>query len=383
MAGIPHFQRLILLAAAAAMPASGAAAKPGDRIPDRYICVFKAGPISAGLEARQAVASAGGALTHVYSHVLNGFAARLPAAALERLRARNPLIDYCEPDRVVGVPPNEAGVTAGRPGGGGGGGSSQSVGWNIKRVGGPGDGTGRTAWIIDTGLDFNHEDLNTDQGRSVSYLGLGTTPADQNGHGTHVGGIIGAKNDAVGVVGVAAGATLVSLRVLDASGYGDDSNVIQAIDDLAGRVGAANGAAVGDVANLSLTADAVSTTLDTAVANLGAAGIKVVIASGNNGQSAGNYSPARAEGTNVYTVAAFGQVGKRDVWASYSNYGQPPVDYAEPGSSIVSTVIDGYGTKSGTSMAAPHLAGILLLGAPVNSGTVARTSSDVYTVGAH
>lgn len=170
--------------------------------------------------------------------------------------------------------------------------------------------------------------------------------------------------------------------MLDASGNGADSGVIAAIDFLARQVGTT--ASPGDVANLSLETVALDS-LDAAVVGLGQTGIRVTIAAGNDTQNASNYSPARANGANVYTVAAFGQLARRDVWASYSNYGQSPVgpvDYAEPGSSITSTVLSGgYGTKSGTSMAAPHLAGILLLGAAVANGSVTRNSADSYPVG--
>jgi len=364
------------------VPAS-ASARPGDPIRGQYICLFKAGPIDAGGEARSAVAKVGGTVTRVYSHALRGFAARMSDTAVTRMRQHNPLIDYCEQDRVVGLPIGEASTEAGRPGGGGGGGgSTQTVGWNITRVGGPGNGTGKTAWVIDTGLDFSHPDLVTDQARSRSYLPGVTSAADEHGHGTHVGGIIGAKNNNIGVVGVAAGATLVSLRVLDASGSGDDSGVIAALDDLTGRVGV--DATPGDVANLSLETVALDS-LDAAVVGLAGTGIRVVSAAGNDSANAGNFSPARANGPNVYTVAAFGQLAKRDIWASYSNWGQGdvgPVDYAEPGTGINSTVLGGaYSSKSGTSMAAPHLAGLLLLGTPIAKGTVSRNSSDVYTVG--
>lgn len=360
-----------------------ALAKAGDHIPNSYICVFKAGPISPGSIAQQAVREAGGSVSHVYSHAIKGFAARISATGIAKLRQNNRLIDYCEQDRVVSIPIAEASFAAGKPGGGGGGsGSTQSTGWNITRVGGPGDGTGRTAWVIDTGLDFSHPDLVTDQGRSRSFLQNDSSAADAHGHGTHVGGIIGAKNNTIGVVGVAAGATLVSLRVLDASGNGADSGVIAAIDFLAGQVGTT--ANPGDVANLSLETVALDS-LDAAVVGLGQTSIRVTIAAGNDTQNASNYSPAWANGANVYTVAAFGQLGRRDVWASYSNYGQSPVgpvDYAEPGSSITSTVLNGgYGMKSGTSMAAPHLAGILLLGAAVANGSVSRNSADSYPVG--
>src|SRR5690606_33689667 len=97
-------------------------------------------------------------------------------------------------------------------------------------------------------------------------------------------------------------------------------------------------------------------------------GIKFVLAAGNEGTHANNSSPARVNGTNVYTISA---MNSSDSWASFSNYGNPPVDYAAPGVSVKSTWRNGgYNTISGTSMAAPHAAGVLLLGAPRTDGTV-------------
>ena len=123
----------------------------------------------------------------------------------------------------------------------------------------------------------------------------------------------------------------------------------------------------GDVANMSL-GGGVSTALDTAVVNAAGSGVRFALAAGNESDNANNHSPARANGPNVYTVSAFA-VG--DIWASYSNFGNPPIDYAEPGSSIKSTWLNGgYATISGTSMATPHLAGLLLAGAVRSGGVV-------------
>ena len=323
----------------------------GDPVPDSYICVFKPGPVNIGLEARSSLAKVGGQLTHVYQYALHGFSARLSPAAVAALVAHNPMIDYCEQDRIAGIP--DGATATARPGGGGGGGSStQTVPWGVGRLGGPGDGVGKTAWVIDSGIDPTHPDLNFDAARSMSFLTNDTSVADTNGHGTHVAGIIAAKNNTIGVVGVAAGATVVALRVLDRRGNGPDSGVIAAIDYAASGI-----AQIGDVANLSLITT-FSQAMNTSVANLGAKGVYVAIAAGNNGADASNYSPASASGTNVYTVSAF---QKGDVWASFSNFG-PPVDFSEPGVSILSTYKGGgYTTLSGTSMAAPHLAGLMLL----------------------
>ena len=342
--------------------AATSAKAPGDLIPDRYICVFKPGPISPGLEARTILPRVGGQLRHVYTHVLHGFSASMSATAVSNLLTKNPLLDYCEQDRVVSLPePTGSAVITARPGGGGGGGSTQSTPWGVSRVGGPGNGVGKFAWVIDSGIDLTHPDLTVDVADSKSFLASDPSANDANGHGTHVAGIIAAKNNNIGVVGVAAGATVVSVRVLDSSGNGDDSGVIAGID-----YAVAQAQSLGhqhDAINLSLITASMAS-MDAAVAAAGAAGFYVTIGAGNYSDNAGNYSPAEADGANVYTVSA---TDSKDTFARYSNYGNPPIDYAEPGSSILSTYRGGtYATLSGTSMAAPHLAGILLL----NNGVV-------------
>ena len=352
--------------ALAVMPGS-ALAKAGDPIKDSYICTFLPGPISTGAEARQAVGAVGGRVTHVYSHVLSGFSAHMSSTAVQKLLAKNPLIKSCSQDRVAAIPPTVVSGITGRPGGGGGGGSTQTLPWGVKRVGGGVNYAGSAvAWIIDTGIDLTHPDLNVAASRSISYIAAEPSPNDGNGHGTHVAGIIGARNNSFGVVGVAANATLIALKVLDSTGNGDDSGVVAAID-----YAVANGAA-GDVINLSLITGPMAE-MDQAVAAAGAAGFSVAIAAGNDSANAINYSPARADGTGVYTVSA---TDSKDAYARYSNWGNPPIDFAEPGSSILSTYKNGaYATLSGTSMAAPHLAGVLLLhgGSPPRaSGTALR-----------
>ncbi len=305
-------------------------------------------------------------MKHVYSSSIRGFSASAASAAA--LGSRNPNIAYCEQDqevdaiqggpfdfRIVGRPAPQQ--------------PPQSVPWGVTRVhGGTGTGAGSgTAWVIDTGINLNHPDLNVDVARSRNFS-TGSSPEDGNGHGSHVAGIIGAKDNSIGVVGVSPGATLVAVRVLNNAGSGTNSDVIAGVDYVA-----ANGHS-GDVANMSL-GGGVSQALDQAVVNAAATGVKFTLAAGNESDSATNHSPARANGPNVYTVSAFAKGASAtdtdDPWASYSNYGNPPVDYAEPGSSIPSTYKSGgYATLSGTSMAAPHLAGILLAGAAHSGGTV-------------
>jgi subtilisin family serine protease len=340
-----------------ALPAQAQVA--GDIIADSYICTFKAGSVGRGAEmseANRSVNANGGRLDHVYSASIRGFAAHMPAQALGRMMASNPNIQTCEPDRVATLGQVRA---AAQPGGVIA--QAQSLPWGIARVGGGTITSASTAWVIDSGIQLDHPDLNVDTVRSRSFLGSRTTPADQNGHGTHVSGTIAARDNGIGVVGVAPGAKLVAVRVLDRRGSGSNSGVIAGVDYVA-----ANGQP-GDVANMSL-GGGVSSALDNAVIAAAARGIRFTLAAGNENANANLSSPARANGANIYTVSAF-QAG--DIRSTFSNFGNPPVDYAEPGQAILSTWLSsGYNTISGTSMAAPHLAGILLLGPVRIDGTV-------------
>lgn len=184
---------------------------------------------------------------------------------------------------------------------------------------------------------------------------------DGNGHGTHVAGTIAAKDNTEGVIGVAAGATVIPVKVLGARGSGSYSGVIAGADHVA-----ANGTA-GDVANMSLGGP-ISVALEDAIASAAQNGIRFMLAAGNESQDANNVSPARINGNNIYTISSMSQ---GDNWSSFSNFGNPPVDYCAPGSAIKSTwKKGGYKTISGTSMATPHAAGVLLLGNASIDGTV-------------
>lgn len=348
----------------------------GDAIADSYICVFRAGSVGRGAAASEAARSAnagGGNLRHVYSVALQGFAVHASARGVEQMRAHNPNIAYCEQDQVATlVLPVEINA---RPGGGGTTPPPQSTPVGITRVGGGISGATGTAWVVDTGIDLNHPDLNIDVARSRNFVSNESSPEDLNGHGTHVAGTIGAINNSIGVVGVAAGARVAAVRVLNRRGSGSYADIIAGVDYVA-----ANGQN-GDVANMSLGGGA-SLALDTAVLNAASNGIVFALAAGNESTSATTKSPARTNGPNVYTISA---VNSSDVWASFSNFGNPPVDYAEPGVSILSTWKgDAYNTISGTSMATPHFAGLALLGA-IRSGGLAINDPDGNrdTIGVH
>jgi hypothetical protein len=347
----------------------------GENISGSYVCVFSKGSVSRGnaqAEANRAAQAGGAQLTRVYRYAIQGFAANMSAQAAERMKSANPNIAYCEQDQVFTIPPIRAEA---KPGGGGGTQPAQETPWGIARVNGGGAGTFATAWVIDTGLDFTHPDLNVDTVRSRNFVEREESPVDLHGHGTHVAGTIAAYDNAIGVIGVAPGAKVVAVRVLNRRGSGTTSGVIAGVDYVA-----ANGQG-GDVANMSL-GGGVSTALDTAVLNASGGGVRFALAAGNESDNANNHSPGRVNGPNIYTISAF-SVGDR--WASFSNYGNPPIDYAEPGVSIKSTWLNGgYNTISGTSMATPHLAGLLLAGAVRSGGTViGDPAAPADTIGVH
>ncbi len=295
------------------------------------------------------------ALQCVYSYILRGFCTKLTIEQLEAIKA-DKRIAYIEQDKVITLEPvkfipvdvnhfNDKTYTI----------QTQTTPWGINAVGGASSySCNNQAWIIDTGVDLDHSDLNVNTTLSKSFISRGSernNPDDLNGHGTHVAGTIAAKNNDIGVVGVAAGARVVAIKVLDRNGSGTVSNIVSGLDYVYQK------AADGDVVNCSFGGSA-STTLDNAVKNFDGSGVYVSIAAGNSAKNAGNYSPARVNGTGIYTVSAHDVY---DNFASFSNYGNPPIDWCAPGVSVLSTYKNnGYATSSGTSMSAPHVAGILL-----------------------
>ena len=351
-------------APAASQQATAQSTASASPVANQYICMFDAsvGKGDVRSEANRAAGPELGRVLHLYQNTIRGFAVRLAASApgsasaIARLRDNNPRISQCVADGITRAALQRQ-PTAG-----------PTTPWGVARVGGAGDGSGlaNRAWVVDSGIDLNHPDLNVDTDDDYDVIDGDGVAEDGHGHGTHVAGIIGALNNTIGVVGVAAGVKVVPIRVLNNQGVGPDSGVIAGIDHAAGL------AVPGDVINLSLVADAVDPLMDEAVRRAAALGILITIAAGNDSANAANYSPGRTEGAGIYTVSAF---GSRDTFARFSNYGNPPVDYSEPGVDIRSTFKgDTYAVMSGTSMAAPHLAGILLLNpaGPSAGGTVKR-----------
>lgn len=309
-----------------------------------------------------------GSVGATYATALKGFSASGVSEAKAQALEQDPRVDFVEQDQITSLSPPETSRPPWEDGGGGGS-DGQTTPYGITRVGGATSGVSGTAWVLDTGVDLDHPDLNVDTDRSAVFVSNGPgakSPDDGDGHGTHVAGTIAAIDNSRDVVGVAEGATVVAVKVLDDNGRGSYSEIIDGVDYVA-----ANGSS-GDVANMSLgggTSDA----LDTAVENAASNGIYFSIAAGNDSDDANNYSPARTEATNVFTVSAFDDT---DTFASFSNYSgptDPPVEYGAPGVDVLSLYADGgTNTLSGTSMAAPHVAGVLLVtgGSPNTDGTV-------------
>ncbi len=206
-----------------------------------------------------------------FAGIQSGVVCRLSPQQAAVLRGA-PEVALVEPDRVVSIAACITPV------------DSATLGWGTRRTG-YADGTGKTAWIIDSGIDPDHPDLHVDGSRSRSFVEGQSSGTDFNGHGTHVAGIIGAKNNAIGTLGVASGATLVSLKVLDQLGEGSVSTVVKALNYVAAH------ARRGDVVNISLVGDTASQALDRAVLGIADKGVLFAIAAGNHARDASAISP--------------------------------------------------------------------------------------------
>jgi aqualysin 1 len=209
---------------------------------------------------------------------------------------------------------------------------------------GSGAVTNVNSYIIDTGIDTAHADLNV-----VGHVNFASGPnRDCHGHGTHVAGTVGARDNSSDVVGAAPGLPQTGVKVLGCGGSGSTSGVIRGVDWVTAN------AKKPAIANMSLGGSA-SQALDDAVKRSADSGVFYSIAAGNDGANACNYSPARAGTHHGVTTTAATDSSNRET--SWSNYGSC-VDIWAPGASILSTKRGGgTTTMSGTSMAAPHVGG--------------------------
>jgi subtilisin len=369
--------------------------------------------------AHRIVGEAGGSVRHVYTNVIGGFAATLPGAAVWNVAGKPEITSY-ERDEIFTVAAKPVcpsthpsckddggggdGDGGSNDGGGGGGGDvlncpnygEEKLPWGVKRINAPGAhseancGQGIHVYVIDTGIDLDHPSL-TPVGNSVTCgKSCSSGGDDNNGHGTHVAGTIGARGQ--DVVGVAPAVFLHSVKVLKGSGIGFLSDIIAGIDWVAGE---AESMGVPVVANMSLggsgkregkcengTLKESSNAYRRATCEAAGKGVVLVVAAGNSGADAENYAPASHDDA-VITVSATEQIDCRlfdgetvcdDGWTSWSNWGDnsppqswagpdsAPVAIAAPGGDILSTKMGGgTTTMSGTSMASPHVAGVAAL----------------------
>lgn len=316
-----------------------------NRIADQYIIKLKANERSSISSADFVVqetdrlsSTYGVSVVQQYTAVFSGMAIEAKADQIEAL-AQDPRVERIEANKKVHLFTTQTSAT-----------------WGIDRVdsrsGTDGSynytstGKGVHAYIIDTGTRTTHNEFKGRTGEGFTSINDGKGVTDCHGHGTHVSATIGGTT-----YGLAKEVTVHGVRVLDCDGSGDDAGVIAGIDWVA------KNAIKPAVANMSLGGD-LSASLDEAVKKAVKAGVTFVVAAGNENTSACNSSPA-----NVPEAVTVGATAKGDSRASYSNYGKC-VDIFAPGSSITSawnTSDKATNSISGTSMASPHVAGVVAL----------------------
>jgi len=354
----------ILLVLALVIPTTGAMAAPAYQSFAMRTVIVGLGPGAgpSGVVANDVARQLGGQRGFVYSHAFNGFTITLPEQLIPVLE-RDPRISFVEADQMVqafDLPTGVDRVEADKYHSTASGGSPATFSVAVDVA------------VLDTGI-ASHPDLNVVGAVDCTFTNfwgqascLSRANSDGNGHGTHVAGTIGGRANG-GAVGVAPGARLWSVKVLNANGSGSMSSVIAGIDWVTARAGSIS------VANMSLGCNCTSQALNTAINNSTNSGIVFISAAGNSGVNASNFSPANHP--RVITVSAMadfdgkpGGVGQPtcrqetdDSFASFSNFGNV-VSIAAPGVCILSTWPGGgYAVLSGTSMASPHVAGAAAL----------------------
>ena len=355
-----------------------------DRIPNQYIIYLKDSNTIEGnaigsqkLDPIQfynkELRDTGSELLYSYKYVAKGIAVKLANEEILESLKKNPLVKYIGEDRIISTKPfieyigkdtvrstfTEQEL------------SGQIIPKGIDRVDGDlnsfysdSNSINTDIAVLDTGIDLDHDDLNVYQEKT--FIPGTTTANDDHGHGTHIAGVAAAKDNSLGTVGIAPGARLWAIKVLESSGNGEISTLVKGLDYIA------KNARQIDVAVLSLGCECKSDILDMAIDNAIRAGITVVVAAGNEGKNAHAFSPAN--NPNVIAVSAIidtdgkcggngpaTSYGSDDTLASFSNYGDI-VDIAAPGVDIYSTFKNNsYASLTGTSMAAPHVAGAAAL----------------------
>jgi subtilisin family serine protease len=275
-----------------------------------------------------------------FKHALKGFSIQLTSKDLKKVR-KDPSVKYVEYDQLMKVSFTQF-----------------TAPWGLDRIDQPAiplsgsytyENTGSTvdAYIFDTGIRLDHNEFKNRIRTGFNALLPDSVPNDNNGHGTHVAGIIGGTR-----YGVAKGINLIPVKVLDQFGSGSFSQIIAGID-----WAIAHHTSRPAVGNVSISGEQ-SVSLDEAILRAIADGIVLSVAAGNNSEPTRNTSPGRV--VNAITV---GSVTSSDEWSSFSNFG-PEIDLLAPGSNIISawhTGINDINTISGTSMATPHVTGVAAL----------------------
>ncbi|KAF8541510.1 serine proteinase [Trichophaea hybrida] len=348
-----YFLHHLILTATALQGALGAptarALKAGDIIEGSYIVVLNSNISSSALSTHQSWATTRLAkrntglsgLTHTYNlGELKGYAGSFDKETIEEIAKREE-VAYVEPDRVAQI--NALVTEAAAP--------SWGLGRVSKRARGATSyvyddtaGHGVTAYVIDTGIQISHTEF---LGRAIwGHNVVDSSNTDGHGHGTHVAGTLGGRH-----FGIAKKVCLIAVKVLDTTGSGTISGVIAGIQWAAHHAAGKKKT----VANMSLESG-YSLAMNDAVTAAVSSGLTFVVAAGNSGDEAGNYSPGSAS-----AAITVGATDGNDVRAEYSNYGGV-LDIFAPGSGITSSYIGSNSatlTLSGTSMAAPHVAGVV------------------------
>jgi subtilisin family serine protease len=329
---------------------AGSATDKDTKTKEPVIIGFKSTP---GPADKAIVRGHGGDIKYSYT-IINAIAAKLPEPAIENIQ-KNPRVTYVEMDGEVHTLDTELDKS-----------------WGVKRIGAGtvhdsgNKGSGVKVAILDTGIDYNHPDLNANYNDGgYDYVNNDNDPMDDNGHGTHCAGIVAAEDDGNGVVGVAPEAYLYAVKVLDNTGIGYWSDVIAGIQWSVNNnmevISMSFGG--GDGVGMKAACDA-------------AAGDIVIVASaGNSGNPPGKGDNVGypAGYSSVIAVAATDSNDNRARWSSTG----PAVELAAPGVDIKSTYLGGgYATKSGTSMACPHVAGTAALAIVAGEGDVRQCLQD-------
>ncbi|GGE19268.1 subtilisin E [Marinithermofilum abyssi] len=295
----------------------------------------------------------GGVIYHVGRHSRTVSAMLESPAQLKRIMLKEDLL-YAEPDRILILPQPRVKKVFGmeelkryaKI-------NQQTLTWNVQKVWGgspnPYAGSGVRVGIIDTGIDLDHPDLKANIAGGINLVNTGRKPNDNNGHGTHIAGIVAAVNNKIGVVGVAPAARLYAIKAFDARGAATITNIIRGIE-----WGIDSGM---DILNMSFGSRTGTPALIDAVNAANRRGIVCVAAAGNEGNASGTGDNVSFPGRipAAVAVAALNRNNKR---ASFSSTGSS-VDIAAPGVNIFSTYSNGkYAILSGTSQATPHVSGV-------------------------